>query len=79
MLIFAGHARIRVVERYAQTLDLLDEVYQRKREPEIYGVRATITRKDIVAMILSLCDILIPLCRLSYSSKTVQSTTHKWP
>ena len=48
-----------------QILDLLDEVYQAKREPEIYGLRATVTRKDIVAMILCLCDILEPLCRLS--------------
>ena len=65
MPLCSGKACVRVAERYTQILDLLDEVYQAKREPEIYGPSAIVTGKDIIAMVLCLCDILEPLCRLS--------------
>ena len=76
MFLFAEKACIRVAQRYVQILDLLDEVYQAKREPEIYGLRATVTRKDIVVMILCLCDILAPLGRLSLYLQGSINFTH---
>ena len=44
-----------------QIIDALDEIIERKREPEITGVRDILTDKNTLAAILVLCDILDPI------------------
>jgi len=60
-----GKACMRFIDRYVSIVDALDAIYDKKKEPEVFGLRAIITRKDIVAMILLLCDILKPVNILS--------------
>lgn len=51
----------RVMQRYIALLDCLDSLYEAKKEPEVFGIRQHLVRKDIVCTILLLCDILKPL------------------
>lgn len=60
-----GKACIRFSKRYVQILDALDEIYDLKKEPEVFDLRMILTQRDVVAMILLLCDVLRPLNFLS--------------
>lgn len=60
-----GKACIRFTNRYVEILDALDSIYDKKREPEVLGLRMILTRKNIIAMILLLCDVLRPVNILS--------------
>ena len=62
-----GKATVRFIDRYGAILDTLDELYDEKREPEVHGLRATITKQNTVMMILLLCDVLKPVNVLSES------------
>lgn len=39
-------------------MDCLDSLYEERREPEVYGLRTSLLRKDVIAMILLLCGVL---------------------
>lgn len=53
-----GKACVRFVDRYTQILDTLDAIYTKKKEPEVFGLRIAVTKKENMAMILLLCDVL---------------------
>lgn len=55
----------RFSDRFVQVLDVLDDIYNEKKDPEIYGIRAGLLQKPLVVMILLLCDVLRPLHILS--------------
>lgn len=55
----------RLSDRFVQVLDVLDDIYNEKKDPEIYGIRAGLLQKPLVAMILLLCDVLRQLHILS--------------
>ena len=55
------HASVRFITCYEPLLDTLDNLYAEFKQPEVFGVRHFITRRDIVAMILLLCDVLKPV------------------
>lgn len=42
----------RLSDRFVQVLDVLDDIYNEKKDPEIYGIRAGVLQKPLVAMIL---------------------------
>ncbi|XP_033759500.1 uncharacterized protein LOC117341747 [Pecten maximus] len=66
-----GKACVRFIERYESVLDALDQIYQQKREPEVFGLRSILVQKNVVAMICVLSDVLKPLNHLSlYLQKT---------
>ena len=44
-----------------QIVDTLDELIDRKREPEVIGVRDSLTDKCTVFAIITLCDIMDPV------------------
>ena len=48
-----------------QIIDVLDEIIERKGEPEITGVRDMLTDKNTLAAILIPCDILDPIIGFS--------------
>ncbi|CAG2224053.1 unnamed protein product [Mytilus edulis] len=70
------HACLRVIERYETIVDTLDSLYNDLKEPEIFGVRHILTRKDVVAMMLLLCDVLKPvnILNLCLQSENVNFT-----
>lgn len=51
--------------RYNCILDTLEALYEDKKDPEVFGIRASITKKSLLAGILLLCDILKPVHMLS--------------
>lgn len=53
-----GKACIRFINRYKCILDTLDFIYDDSKEPEVFGLRAILTKKPVVAMIVCLCDVL---------------------
>lgn len=53
-----GAACCRFVSRFSQILDALDGIYDDRKEPEVFGLRCAMLRKDVVAMIYLLCDVL---------------------
>lgn len=55
----------RLSDRFVQVLDVLDDIYNERKDPEIYGIRAGILQKPVIAMILLLCDVLRPMHILS--------------
>lgn len=46
------------MSRFSQILDALDGIYDDRKEPEVFGLRCAMLRKDVVAMIYLLCDEL---------------------
>ncbi|XP_060564714.1 uncharacterized protein LOC132723924 [Ruditapes philippinarum] len=56
-----GRACRRLIERYVQVLDALDEMIDRKHDPEIDGLRNMLCSKGTLAGILILCDLLEPV------------------
>ena len=42
-------------------LDALDQIYENKREPEVFGVRMAVANKNTVLIMLLLCDLLKPV------------------
>lgn len=60
-----GKASIRFSRRYVHIIDALDEIYDLKKEPEVFGLRMILTQRGVVAIILMLCDVLRPLNFLS--------------
>lgn len=46
------------MSRFSQILDALDGIYDDRKEPEVFGLRCAMLRKDVVAMIYLLCDVL---------------------
>ncbi|XP_033751153.1 uncharacterized protein LOC117335326 [Pecten maximus] len=56
-----GRACERLLERYTAILDSLDAIYDKKKEPEILGVRNMLTNTSTVAAAAILCDILKPV------------------
>ncbi|XP_033751309.1 uncharacterized protein LOC117335439 [Pecten maximus] len=58
-------ASSRFISRYTCILDTLDSLYEERREPDIMGVRQSVTIKSVVATILLLTDILKPVNLLS--------------
>lgn len=60
-----GKASIRLIEKYQPVLDTLDALYDERHEPEIFGLRCSLTDKSVIAMILVLCDVLKPVNILS--------------
>lgn len=46
------------MSRFSQILDALDGIYDDRKEPEVFGLRFAMLRKDVVAMIYLLCDVL---------------------
>lgn len=60
-----GAACCRFVSRFSQILDALDGIYDDRKEPEVFGLRCAMLRKDVVAMIYLLCDVLHILNGLS--------------
>ncbi|XP_061193667.1 uncharacterized protein LOC133201890 [Saccostrea echinata] len=55
----------RVIDRYGTIIDILDEIYDEKKQPEIYRIRFCLTQQNTVAMMMLLCDVLKPLSHLS--------------
>ncbi|XP_062616029.1 uncharacterized protein LOC134277729 [Saccostrea cucullata] len=55
----------RVIDRYGTIIDILDEIYDEKKQPEVYGIRFCLTQQNTVAMMMLLCDVLKPLSHLS--------------
>jgi len=55
------HACCRVIEHFEVIVDTLDSLYNDMKKPEIYGVCYILTRTDVVAMMLLLCDVLKPV------------------
>lgn len=71
------HASARFIERYEPVLDTLDNLYAEFKQPEVFGVQHFTTRRDIVAMILLLCDVLKPVNYLSlYLQEDLVNFTH---
>lgn len=66
----------RLSDRFVQVLDVLDDIYNEKKDPEIYGIRATLLQKPLVAIILLLCDVLRPLHILSQYLRDLMLTLH---
>lgn len=60
-----GDACVRLIKRYEQVLNLLDEVYDEKRCPEAFGIRSCLLNKNNSFMVLFLADMLRPLMQLS--------------
>ena len=60
-----GKACDRLLKRYVQVLDSLDSIYEKKREPEILGLRDMLTNKSTAASVTVLNDILRPLVLFS--------------
>ena len=60
-----GQAAIRFIDLLQSCLDALDQIYERKKEPEVFGLRSSVTNKNTVLMILLLCDVLKPVSVLS--------------
>ncbi|XP_053402635.1 uncharacterized protein LOC123550255 [Mercenaria mercenaria] len=56
-----GHACRRLIERFVQVLDSLDEMIDRRHDPEIEGIRNMLCSKSTFAGILILCDLLEPV------------------
>ena len=55
----------RLSDRFVQVLDVLDDIYNERKDHEIYGIRAGLLQKPVIAMILLLCDVLRPMHILS--------------
>lgn len=55
------HACLRVCERFGSIVNALDVIYTEKKEPEVFGLRHNLTRKEIMGMVILLCDILKPI------------------
>lgn len=56
---------MRFTARYEQLLDTMDSLIEDSHDPELQGIRTSMTKKDLVAMILVLSDILKPVNMLS--------------
>ena len=71
------HASVRFIERYESLLDALDNLYAEFKQPEVFGIRHFVVRRDIVALILLLCDVLRPVNFLSlYLQEDQVNFTH---
>ena len=71
------HASVRFIDRYEALLDTLDSLYAESKQPEVFGIRHFTTRRDVVAMILLLCDVLRPVNFLSlYLQEDQVNFTH---
>jgi hypothetical protein len=55
----------RFISRYEAILDTLNTLYNERKGPETLGLKLIVSRKDIVAIILLMCDILEPVNMLS--------------
>ena len=58
-------ACVRFIERYEALLDTLDSLIQDTKEPELTGLRISMTTPSIVMTVLVLADILKPVNFLS--------------
>ncbi|KAJ8303650.1 hypothetical protein KUTeg_018760 [Tegillarca granosa] len=56
-----GRACSRLLDRYTAILDCLDELYDRKKEAEILGLRNMLTNKKTISATVVLSDILKPV------------------
>jgi len=53
-----GAACQRLVNHFNQIVDCLDILYDERKEPEVFGLRHALLRKDVTAMIFLLGDVL---------------------
>ena len=58
-------ACVRFIKRFEELLDTFDAIIDESRDPEVQGIRLSATRKDVIAMILVLADVLKPVNYLS--------------
>lgn len=56
----------RLSYKFVQVLDILDNIYHEKRDPQIYGIRAGFLQKSVsTVVLLHVCDVLKPMHILS--------------
>lgn len=58
-------ACVRFIRRHEELLDTFDSLIEASRDQEVQGIRCSATRRDIVAMMLVLADVLKPVNFLS--------------